>query len=93
MIIFNGLLLIMTGLTYVSNYFTRTRMYIALGLILINIAVILSYLHKKSEMTITHTQPILVSSLQKKCPICGKPLNTKAAFCSVCGHKRYVEAS
>jgi hypothetical protein len=66
-------------------------MYVAFGIILINVAVTLSYLHKSPEITKTPIRPTFDSSQQVVCPLCSKPNVIKADYCPVCGHKMYVE--
>lgn len=92
--IINGLFLVVVGLVSIKNYFARTRMYVSFGIILINVAVILSYLHRSPEITTTPIQAIFNSrsiDQQAVCSACSKPNDIKADYCSVCGHQMNVE--
>jgi hypothetical protein len=89
--IINGLFLIIIGLVSIRNYFAHTRMYVSVGIILINVAVILSYLHRSPEISTTPIQAIFAPSQQGVCSVCSKPNIIKADYCSVCGHQMSIE--
>lgn len=91
MLFIDGLFLIVTGLLNIQYYFIQARIYISFGVILINIAVILSFQYKNFGKTKILTQPTFASSQQVLCTLCGKPNVIKADFCSICGHKMDAE--
>ena len=90
MFFFEGLFLIVIGLLSIQNYFTEARISFSFGVILINIAVIPSFLHKNIEKTKILSQPTFASSQQVLCTLCKRNV-IKADYCSICGHKLDAE--
>ena len=86
----DGLFFIVIGLLNTQIHFTQARVSVSFGVILINVAIILSFLHKKLEKTKILTQSS-ASSQQVLCTLCGKRNSTKADFCSICGNKMDAE--
>jgi len=86
MFIVNGISLVLVGLSSTRIDFTLTRIYVAFGVILINIAVILSFLHRRRERTRNLIQQKF-NRLQVSCPLCNKLNFIETSYCHVCGNK------